>query len=292
MECRGVYMGVMVSEATAQAIVHGGSTITASDLAIARGAFQWGDSEKLCDKVSKAHSEAGRRCMLEMVSRAIESMKTQPDPEALILVGGGAVLLADVQADELAGVSEILRPKHAGVANALGAAVGQASGTVDVMMKLPEKERDDLLAEVIERAKKRAIAAGAIPESVTVRHQRTVNAPYMGGDYERVTVKCVGDIDFAAVAQLQRPDCSEEGRRSEASIKEDALEEDSVEQQQPPSSLPTYQMIQAGQFIDSELHFDDDGAWILNERDTEFIANGAAVLGAGACGTHDDTECC
>ena len=71
-------------------------------------------------------------------------MKSSAEGVVAILVGGGSVILPD----KLKGVSELIRPPHYDVANAVGAAISQVSASADVILALPEEKREERLAEV------------------------------------------------------------------------------------------------------------------------------------------------
>lgn len=87
----------------------------------------------------------------------------------MVLVGGGSILVPP--SATLAGSSETIRPKHAEVANAIGSALCQVSGTVDVVEAI-----DPNIAEAgevaLEKAKQSAteaaVASGAIRNTVDV----------------------------------------------------------------------------------------------------------------------------
>jgi hypothetical protein len=111
------------------------------------------------------------------------------------VVGGGSILVDD----ELAGASRIVRPKHFEVANAVGAAIAQVSGELDQIEPLADgRER------ILERARKaaigRAVANGALLESVRIVEIEDAPVPYMEDRMLRVRVKAVGDLAAASVA--------------------------------------------------------------------------------------------
>ena len=58
---------------------------------------------------------------------AIDRVKTSRSDATIIAVGGGSVILAD----PIPGASEILRPPHHDVANAIGAAIAKVSGSAE-----------------------------------------------------------------------------------------------------------------------------------------------------------------
>ena len=59
-------------------------------------------------------------------------MKTSADPIPVVVVGGGSILLRDA----LPGASELVKPQHFAVANAIGAAIAQVGGEIDRIVAL------------------------------------------------------------------------------------------------------------------------------------------------------------
>ena len=111
---------------TEDALVFGGSTLTATDIAVAGGLIELGDPRRVADLDPALVTEAVAR-MRAMIEEAVDRMKTDAAAVPLIAVGGGAFLVPD----RLEGVSEVLRVPHHGVANAVGAAIAQVSGEID-----------------------------------------------------------------------------------------------------------------------------------------------------------------
>ena len=132
-------VGYRLSE---EARVFGGNTITTTDLAVAAGLATIGEPElvRRLDGllVSQAMDEIQRR-----VEDAIDRVKLSQEDVPVVLVGGGSVLLGD----SLAGASVVLRPQHAGVANAIGAAIAQVGGQVERVYSLESMGRDEAVAD-------------------------------------------------------------------------------------------------------------------------------------------------
>ena len=122
------------------------------------------------------------------IADAVDRMLASLDPVPLIAVGGGAFLVPE----RLPGISEVLRVPHAGVANALGAAIAQVSGEVDQIYQ--EMTREAALAAAAEAAKQRAAAAGADPASLAVVDQEDIPIAYMPGNSLRVRLRVAGDL--------------------------------------------------------------------------------------------------
>jgi N-methylhydantoinase A/oxoprolinase/acetone carboxylase beta subunit len=119
-------------------------------------------------------------------------MKTSREPIPVVVVGGGSILLSD----ELPGASELIKPDHFAVANAIGAAIGQVGGEVDRVFSLDELSRDEALAEAKREAAARATAAGAGEDTVRIVDVDEVPLSYLPGSATRIRVKAVGDLEL------------------------------------------------------------------------------------------------
>jgi N-methylhydantoinase A/oxoprolinase/acetone carboxylase beta subunit len=114
-----------------------------------------------------------------------------PDPIPVIAVGGGSILMPDT----LDGL-EVIRPEHFAVANAIGAAIAQTSGEVDRIYSLENRSRESALADAEQEARQKAVAAGALPDSILVTEREDVPLSYLRGNATRVRVKVIGDMGF------------------------------------------------------------------------------------------------
>ncbi|REJ32680.1 MAG: hypothetical protein DIU84_09750 [Bacillota bacterium] len=132
--------------------------------------------------------------MHRMVEEAVDRMKTSAGPVPVILVGGGSILIHR----PLRGVSRVVRPPHHEVANAVGAAIAQISGTVDRVYNLEEMSRSEALEHARREAVERAVAAGARRETVEVVDVEDVPLAYLPSNALRVRVKAVGELDLGA----------------------------------------------------------------------------------------------
>jgi N-methylhydantoinase A/oxoprolinase/acetone carboxylase beta subunit len=123
-----------------------------------------------------------------MLGEAVDRMKTDAMDMPLIAVGGGSFLLPD----RLPGTTEVLRPAHAAVANAVGAAIAQVSGEVDQVFE--SLSRAHALAEAERIARERAVNAGADPATLTLVDQEDLPIAYLPGNGLRVRARVVGEI--------------------------------------------------------------------------------------------------
>jgi hypothetical protein len=97
--------------------------------------------------------------------------------------------------DELPGVSEVLRPEHFDVANAIGAAIASVSGEVDRIVHLGPGGREAAVEEVADDARERAVAAGASPGAVDVVEVEEIPLTYLTNPAVRIRVKAAGPLD-------------------------------------------------------------------------------------------------
>ena len=174
---------------TDEALVFGGSTPTVTDLAVAGGLAAFGDptlARKLGDDVVRK----GLATVRERLESMVDQLKLSAAPLPLVLVGGGNIILGET----LDGTTEVLRPDHAAVANAIGAAMAKAGGYVEKVFSLDDVGRESALAEVKAEATRRAIAAGADPNTIELVEVDEVPLTYLPSNAVQIRVKVVGDL--------------------------------------------------------------------------------------------------
>jgi N-methylhydantoinase A/oxoprolinase/acetone carboxylase beta subunit len=179
---------------THDALVFGGVTPTATDMAVAAGIAVIGDGRLAAnlprDLVLAALKEAGAK-----VEDAVDRMKTEAGDLPLIAVGGGAFLVPN----QVAGISEVIRVPHGDCANAVGAAIAQISGETDqVYRDLP---RAEAIALAEAQARDRAVAAGADRASLATVDVEDMPLAYLPGNALRVRVRVAGEMAAPAPAQ-------------------------------------------------------------------------------------------
>jgi N-methylhydantoinase A/oxoprolinase/acetone carboxylase beta subunit len=176
-------------ELTTKGLVFGGSVLTATDLAVAGGLVDIGDTSAVKHLDSTFVGQALDE-MQSMVEVAVDRMKTSAEPVPLILVGGGTILVSR----QVKGTSEMIKPDHFSVANAIGAAIAQVGGETDRVFALEELGRDEALAQARQEATDKAVAAGAREETVTIVDVEEVPLAYLPSNAVRIRVKAVGDL--------------------------------------------------------------------------------------------------
>lgn len=178
-------------ELITRALVFGGDTLTATDIAVAGRRAEIGDPSA----VAAVHSDlvrAGLEVIESSIAAAVDRMKTDAGPIPVVVVGGGSILLGDA----LPGASVLIRPDHFAVANAIGAAIAQVGGEVDQMYSMNGRSRERILELAKQEASDRAVAAGARADTVRIVDIEELAIAYIPGNAVRVKVKAVGDLDL------------------------------------------------------------------------------------------------
>jgi N-methylhydantoinase A/oxoprolinase/acetone carboxylase beta subunit len=171
-----------------EALCFGGRTLTMTDIAVARGMADLGDRSAI--NVPASIIESAYRRSVEMVEEAVDRMKISANDVPVIAVGGGSIILPE----RLTGVSKVHKTDHFEVANAVGAAIAQVSGTIDHIFTLGNRSRESVLQEARESAFAEAIRAGADANTLEVIEVEELPLSYLPGDTVRVKVKAAGQL--------------------------------------------------------------------------------------------------
>jgi N-methylhydantoinase A/oxoprolinase/acetone carboxylase beta subunit len=171
------------------AYLFGGTTLTASDIAVKAGLAEFGDPTRVPD-LPPGLQEVILRRFRQIFEDGLDRLKTSATDIPVILVGGGSILVPR----DLKGASRVVTHEHAAVANAVGAAVAQVGGEVDSIVSYDKGGRDRTLRELERVAGERAVAAGADPKSIRVVDVDETYLSYMPGLHAQVRVKVVGDL--------------------------------------------------------------------------------------------------
>ena len=176
-------------ELTEKAQVFGGDILTATDVIVAGGSVDIGDKSAVAGLDAGLVAAVQERIM-EMIAIAVDRMKTSATPVPVIVVGGGSILVTGA----VEGASEIIKPDHFPVANAIGAAIAQVGGECDRIFSLAELSRDDALDQAKGEASERAVNAGADAASIEIVDVEEVPLAYLPGNATRIMVKAIGDL--------------------------------------------------------------------------------------------------
>ena len=185
-------------ELTRRALVYGGDSLTVTDIAVAAGRIELGDPGRVAH-LDQALVRDAMGLITRRISQEADRMRTDSAPLPLVLVGGGAALIPD----ELPGFDTVIRPAHAAVANAFGAASAQVGGEIDRVYSLAGTSREEVLERARAEAVEQAVAAGAQQESVEVVDVDEVPIAYLPGSSIRLRVKAVGDLAALGAANRE-----------------------------------------------------------------------------------------
>ena len=174
---------------TDEALVFGGSTLTATDVAVRLGMARIGDPAKVAQLDEGLARKAMER-IVDMVEEAIDSMKLSASDVTVILAGGGSIIVPP----SLKGAKEVIVPSHSDCANAIGSAISKVSGNYEKLVSYDEIDRDKALKLATNEAVLAAMKAGAKVDSVEVVEMEDVPLQYYPGNMVRIRIKVAGDL--------------------------------------------------------------------------------------------------
>lgn len=156
---------------TKEAVVFGGQVLTTTDCTVLSDpTMTVGNRDLVKGALTDEEMVRFKSIVKHKLEKVIDMMKTSPGDVPVLLVGGGAIIAPDV----LEGASKVIKPKFAEVANAIGAATARVSAVVDTVKSTESKGTAQLLEEISAEAVDKAVAAGALPNSVTIAEIETI----------------------------------------------------------------------------------------------------------------------
>ncbi|CAF3379002.1 unnamed protein product [Rotaria socialis] len=253
-----------------QALAFGGEIITGTDVALAA---------KLTSQIGHSTVQLPSFIVDQVIdhikntiSRGIDRMKTNEEPIPVILCGGGSILLNPKQTFD--GVTQMIRPPHYSVCNAVGAALCRVSATVESIVDLVPSSIDDGVQRKheIDRltllVQQQCEQKGAHPNTIhLVDIEQVPLAYYPGGYKHRVFLTAIGQLDLFKLRG-----------HHQQSGEQQLLPE--VPLGKPQSSKPSKYM----NMVNKQPTFDEHGFWIIDSIDIEYIAYGVGILGCGGGG--------
>lgn len=255
---------------TSQAMVFGGETLTATDIVVASGKAEIGDSAGVQHLPSSLVTTA-RAQIKKILERAVDDMKVSELPVTLLLVGGGSV----VQMDPLDGVSECITPPHHDSANAVGAAIAKVAGEIDIIEILADRDQKAVLEQAKNKAMEVAVARGADREDVKIVEVDQIPLQYVTNKATRLVIKAVGKL------APPNPDSAVTAGPVVNGFDDELEEVD--EHREKPDTVST---VKHAAYMNIQAYRPDvrNKVWYLSPVDLEFIATGTGVLGTGGGG--------
>lgn len=166
---------------------YGGEVTTATDVGVADGDVKLGSHEVSIDGEIISRAREYIRSKLE---RAINQIRTEPDPLPAIVVGGASFLIPE----DIDGVTSVHCPEYYDTANAIGVATAQVSGQSDQIYDLENQSRQEALTDATNQAVENAITAGADSETVSTLSVQEIPLAYLDDDAVRIKVDVAGDL--------------------------------------------------------------------------------------------------
>ncbi|KAK3694436.1 hypothetical protein B0T22DRAFT_533486 [Podospora appendiculata] len=259
-------------------ILFGGKILTATDCAVAiNPSLKIGNPELVKGILTEEEIETFKSIIKSKLEKVIDTMKTSPEDLTVILVGGGAIIAPD----KLEGASKVLKPQFSAVANAIGAAIARVSAVIDTVRSTESKTSQQVLDEISKEAIRKAIKAGAAPESVKIVEMDTLPLQYIANK-SRFIVRAAGDFDLSRTDLITVSAAAEDfefdGDADIPEVKSPIRLGNSITKggsQQQPS-------------IDDILTYRPDvreRVWYVSETDLTWISTGCYILGTGGGGS-------
>ncbi len=174
-----------------EAMAFGGAQATFTDVVLALGLAEL-DVPVPRPGLARDVAEGAYRAALDILDRGIERMRPSAQVMPAICVGGGSVLLPGV----LNGNLEVHRPPDYAVANAIGAAISEVSGSVDRIVDLGSRDVEFVRDEVRSEATAHAVAAGAEFSGVRIVLWEETPIAYLPGKALRMRAKAAGPLAY------------------------------------------------------------------------------------------------
>lgn len=173
---------------TEEALIFGGNTLTTSDVMVAVGRYDLGDRGQV-KSLNPVLTRQVQTIIKDRVEEVIDRMKFSSEPIPVVVVGGGSFLIPD----ELVGATEVIRPEHFEVANAIGAAIAQVSGSIDGIYDV-SNNREVVIEQVKAEVKAQAIQAGADEQTIEIVELEEIALAYVSAQAVRFKAKAAGHL--------------------------------------------------------------------------------------------------
>ncbi|KAJ7584873.1 hypothetical protein C8J56DRAFT_137101 [Mycena floridula] len=257
-----------------RALVFSGDVPTATDYAVVEQFLDIGNPALARNVIPHEgpQLEEYKAVLKRMLERIVDKMKTNASDIPVLLVGGGAILAPST----LNGASRVEKLELGFVANAIGAAIARVSATVDTVVSTLDQSTQAVLQQVSKTAVERAVANGAIKETVTIVEMDAIPLPYIANKL-RIIIKAIGDFDFAKSSVL---DSQIHIPPSEAENIEDKnpLQNTTEAIELKPLDITSYKPNVKLNSTSGRRE------WIISELDLEWISCGCYILGTGGGG--------
>ena len=263
-----------------RATVFGGDTLTATDIAVAAGCDDEIGKRELVSHIPASVISKAQARIKTMLEGVIDQMKTSPAPLPVLLVGGGSVIAPT----ELNGVSQVICPPFHSVANAVGAAMSKVGGAIDAIQSTANQSQADVVEKAKATAIERAVAAGAVRETVYVAEVDAIPLQYVANQI-RVIVRAVGELSPSSIPSVTKEE--EEYGQEDGDDDRDlyAGEKQQVVTQEDQDKNPS--AVDISSYRPRVVKNPETGVdeWIISELDLGWLSDGCYVLGCAGGGS-------
>ncbi|PGH13369.1 hypothetical protein AJ80_06363 [Polytolypa hystricis UAMH7299] len=256
---------------TSKATVFGGDILTATD--IGATGENIGDAA-LVKELAESTIKGAQARIKSLLERVVDIMKTSPAPLPVLLVGGGSIIAPK----ELAGVSNLICPPYHSVANAVGAAISKVGGTIDIIQSTADRPVSKVVEEAKATAIEKAVAAGAVRETIYVAEVDTIPLQYVANQV-RIIVRAVGELSPDGAPASKAEEAQEEDEEDDAIYNEPVKGQAHAIEVIPPVDIASYRP--------KVVRNPKTGVpeWFLSETDAEWLSDGCYVLGCAGGGS-------
>ncbi|KAH8913122.1 hydantoinase [Coniochaeta sp. PMI_546] len=269
---------------TREAVVFGGDVMTTTDCTVLSGAAtEIGDSSLVQGRLTEAELAECQVIIRQKLEKIIDTMKTSPADLPVLLVGGGAVIAPDT----LLGASRVIKPRWAGVANAIGAAIARVSAVIDTVKSTEGTTASDLLNTICADVVERTVTAGASKETVKIVEMETLPLQYVSNK-SRFIVRAAGDFDYSRVSLSESSTslaAREDDSECDSSASMDEYEKTANLASEANGEKPVPDKGPLSVDINTYRPTVRNREWFVNETDLYWIASGCYILGTGGGGS-------
>lgn len=171
----------------------GGKQLTLTDIFFANGSVSLPNADIKAAAISSETIQSVVQSAQENIATVVDKMKSSKQKMPLIAIGGGAYMVQE----KIEGISEVLKPEHYEVANAIGAASGEISGEALQVFDYEKIDRQTALAGLKEKAVAEAVGKGVALSTLETVELQEIPVPYLPGKINRVYLKVVGKLKYA-----------------------------------------------------------------------------------------------
>ena len=271
------------AEILAKAVLFGGKTTTASDITVAMNAYteeeiyMIGDPSMVKSKYSSSLQHKFEAAVKKKLEVVIDRMKTSPENLPILLVGGGSFIAPK----KLKGTSKVFHPPYFQVANAIGAAMGKFSESIQRIVAVSsDDEKNKIVNELIQEVTNKLEEKGGLRESIRVVDLITDPVPYVERTYS-FKVKVVGDPDYHCLSKAY-------GNLKYELPEDFSDNKDTNKFGKKMTNREGDKIIDLVDTIEHQIYkprVTTNREWIISEVDLVYIRIGTYLLGCGGGGT-------